>query len=166
MNKRIAKILCASLFLFQMSLRAEPLKDLLPATLTNAAGEEVSLDTLQGKIIGIYFSAEWCPPCRAFTPSLVKFRDENKDNFEVVFVSSDRSAEDMSKYMGNYKMNFAAVPFTAPQRAALGRHFGVRGIPALIILDDQGNVISRDGRGDLSRDPAKALAAWQAKAGG
>ena len=27
------------------------------------------------KLIGLYFSAHWCPPCRAFTPELVKFRD-------------------------------------------------------------------------------------------
>jgi len=166
MQNRTLKIFSACLVLFQISLRAETLADLLPAVLTNAAGEEVPLESLQGKIVGLYFSAEWCPPCRAFTPSLVKFRDDNKEKFEVVFVSSDRSAADMAKYMGNYKMNFSAVPFDAPQRAALGSHFGVRGIPSLIILDDKGNLISRDGRGDLSRDAAKALADWQAKAGG
>ncbi len=46
--------------------------------------------SLKGKMVGIYFSAHWCPPCRAFTPNLVKFRDKNKDEFEIVFVSSDK----------------------------------------------------------------------------
>lgn len=49
---------------------------------------------LNGKVVGIYFSAHWCPPCRQFTPLLVqtynKLRAEGKE-FEVVFVSSDKS---------------------------------------------------------------------------
>lgn len=147
-------------------LQAEGLAELLPAKLTNAAGEEVTLESLQGKIVALYFSAEWCPPCRAFTPGLVRFRNQHADEFEVVFVSSDRSAADMAKYMTNYNMPFVAVPFDAPQRAALGRRFGVRGIPALIVLDSNGNLITRDGRADVAGNPQGALAAWQARIDG
>ena len=35
---------------------------LFPEELQNAAGESVSRDSLKGKIVGVYFSAEWCPP--------------------------------------------------------------------------------------------------------
>lgn len=162
--KNAVKCLLSALLLAASPAFAEGLANLLPAKLVNAAGEEVLLSSLEGKVIGLYFSAQWCPPCRAFTPGLVDFQAKNADAFQVVFVSSDRSAADMSKYMTDYKMGFVAVPFNAPQRANLGRHFGVRGIPTLIILDDQGNVISRDGRAEFSRDATAALAAWQAKA--
>ncbi len=38
------------------------------ATLQNGK-ESVSTATLASKkVIGIYFSAHWCPPCRGFTP--------------------------------------------------------------------------------------------------
>ena len=29
-------------------------------------------ELLKDKVVGIYFSAHWCPPCRSFTPELVK----------------------------------------------------------------------------------------------
>ena len=49
-------------------------------------------------VLAFYFSAHWCPPCRQFTPMLADFYGE-VDNVEIVFVSSDRSPEDMLSYM-------------------------------------------------------------------
>ena len=56
--------------------------------------------TIEGKnVIGLYFSAHWCPPCRGFTPQLAKAYSEyvakvgNSAAIEVVFVSSDLSAK-------------------------------------------------------------------------
>lgn len=44
-------------------------------TLRKADGSTHQADTaLEGKgIVLIYFSAHWCPPCRAFTPVLKDF---------------------------------------------------------------------------------------------
>ena len=53
-------------------------KVLLPNELLDAGGQEVSIDELKGKYVGLYFSASWCGPCRTFTPKLKKFRDQNE----------------------------------------------------------------------------------------
>lgn len=166
MKKFISPLFLALGLMLSQAAVAEGLGALLPEKLVDAEGNQVELASLEGKLVALYFSAQWCPPCRAFTPGLVEFRNKHAEEFQVVFISSDRTEADMKKYMADYKMNFLAVPHDSPARATLGRHFGVRGIPTLIILDDQGNVISRDGRGDLTRDRDGALATWQAKVGG
>ena len=144
------------------------LEELLGTELVDAKGDKVETSSLEGKVIGLYFSASWCGPCRAFTPQLVEFRDRNDDKFEVVFVSSDRSGEDQQAYMKDYDMEWPAIPFDSPLRQELGAKYGIRGIPSLIIIDDQGNLITKDGRSEMSgsdSDARKALREWRRAAG-
>lgn len=139
--------------------------ELFPDKLYNAKGEEISRDKLKGKVVGIYFSAHWCPPCRTFTPSLVKFRDEHKDDFEIVFVSSDKNEAAQRSYMKETKMKFLAVKFGSEDIKNLKARYKVRGIPSLIIVGPDGKTITTDGRGDVSKKSATALDSWKKKAG-
>lgn len=141
------------------------LSELLGETLVDASGKEVPVDSLKGKLIGVYFSAMWCPPCRAFTPELVKFRDHKDDEFEVVFVSSDKSQEDKQKYMTDYRMKWLTIPMDSPKVSGLRRRFSVTGIPRLVVIDDKGNVISEQARNEVSENPNKALREWKKAAG-
>lgn len=115
-------------------------------------GTEVKVDTLASKstdaVIGIYFSAHWCPPCRGFTPKLAEcyqeLRDAGKD-FEVVFVSSDKDEDAFKEYMAT--MPWVAVPFAETKLIkALNSVFDVQGIPTLILLKPDGTLITSDGR--------------------
>jgi nucleoredoxin len=160
--KRTTILIAALLGAFSLPAFAS-LEKLLPPNLEDASGNAVSRESLDGKIIGLYFSAEWCPPCRAFTPELVKFRNENKEQFEVVFISSDRNVAAQRSYMKDYKMDFAAVPFRSEWTEKLRAKYAIRGIPTLIVIDSKGNLLSAQGRGDLSQRGAKALSHWQAQ---
>jgi nucleoredoxin len=141
------------------------LEELVGPELINAAGEKVPASSLAGKVVGLYFSAEWCPPCKAFTPELVKLRDSASDKFEVVFVSSDRSPEAQQKYMKDYKMNWLAVPHDSPLREQLQQKYDIQGIPSLVIVDDQGNLITKEGRSEMGDSGAEALVKWTSAAG-
>ena len=68
----------------------------------------------QGRVVGIYFSAHWCPPCRNFTPKLAEFYKKIKDtangnSFEIIFVSSDKSEDEFKEYLS--EMPWLAMPF-------------------------------------------------------
>lgn len=144
------------------------LEELIGTELVDAKGNKVETSSLAGKVIGLYFSASWCGPCKMFTPELVKLRDRNDDKFEVVFVSSDRSAEDQQEYMKDYDMEWPAIPYESPLREQLGGKYEIRGIPSLVIIDDQGNLITKDGRSEMSgsdSDARKALREWRRAAG-
>jgi thiol-disulfide isomerase/thioredoxin len=144
----------------------EKIKELFGSKLKNAKNKGVPVSDLSGKIIGVYFSAHWCPPCRAFTPKLVEFYNELKKadkNFQIVFVSSDQSKKDMYGYMKEMKMPWLALPFGDKHKASLGKTFNVKGIPTLIILAPDGSVISMTGRSDVYNG-VKAFDEWEKKA--
>jgi hypothetical protein len=56
-----------------------------------------------------------CSPCKGFTPGLVEFYKKSRDekNFEVIFVSMDKSEEDFKKYYA--EMPWLALSFEAKQ---------------------------------------------------
>jgi len=161
------KSLFSLLFLIPLTAFAS-LEELVGPELVNAEGDIVETSSLAGKVIGLYFSASWCGPCRAFTPSLVKLRDRKDDEFEVIFVSSDRSADDQAEYMKDYDMDWPAIPFDSPLRGELAAKYGIQGIPSLVIVDDQGNLISKNGRDEMDGSDSnarKALREWRRAAG-
>jgi thiol-disulfide isomerase/thioredoxin len=57
---------------------------------------------MKGKeLIGLYFSASWCPPCKTFSPILASFYNvaAKAGNLEVVYISSDRTVADFEGYV-------------------------------------------------------------------
>jgi len=162
----ISSLVCGLLTLGCMAETETPasLGDLLGESFVNAQGETVPVSALADKtVIGLYFSAEWCPPCRAFTPKLVEAANQLKAEgkpFEVIFVSRDRDTEAMLGYMKAYKMPWLAVPFGPEKIKELVSRYQVRGIPSLVIIDGKGNTITTNGRGPIATEGAKAFEAW------
>ena len=136
-------------------------KEMFSEGLQDANGQAVELSALKGKLVAIYFSAHWCPPCREFTPKLVEFRDKNAADLEVVFVSSDRSQEEKDKYIAGEKMKWLTVPFRGESSKALTKRFEVRGIPTLVVLSPGGKLVSATARADVTNSADKCIAEWK-----
>eukprot|EP00300_Choanocystis_sp_HF-7_P035375 c49051_g1_i1.p1 GENE.c49051_g1_i1~~c49051_g1_i1.p1 ORF type:complete len:286 (+),score=54.42 c49051_g1_i1:42-860(+) len=129
---------------------------------------KATADLPPGTLIGLYFSAHWCPPCKQFTPVLARTY-ENLQRMgkavEFIFVSSDRSQKDFDGYYGS--MPWAAIPFAESEtRQALGERFGVRGIPTFIICTPSGEIVCAEGRSAVAGDPLGANFPWGVVPGG
>ncbi len=114
--------------------------------LVNAEGKPVAASTLKGKVVAVYFSAEWCGPCQTFSPQLVKFAEKNAAKMAVVFVSLDRSNESMLAYMKKAGMTWAATPFKSASGRGLMEKNNISGIPTLLVLGKDGKVLTSNGR--------------------
>ena len=137
------------------------LQELLGNSLVDAQGKPVNPSTLKGKTIGLYFSAHWCGPCKAFTPKLVEFRNKIAKDFEVVFISSDRDEAALFNYMKESGMTWPALPFNSDKKEELSKLFQVRGIPSLVVLNDKGVLVSTTARNDVATlSPEEALKKW------
>jgi len=123
-------------------------------TIKNKQGETVDVSTIpEDAVIGLYFSAHWCPPCRGFTPQLATFYKKAKENgkhFEVIFLSSDQNEAQFNEYYG--EMPWLTIDFGSPKKEELSKKYEVRGIPTLILLDKNGKIIDKEGRGKVSGD--------------
>ena len=111
------------------------------------------------KFLAIYFSAAWCPPCRGFTPELVSWYKRKKsarDQFDIIFVSRDKSEGEMLDYMKDYKMDWPALRFDKAKGSPLGKYLG-RGIPCLVVIDGDGKVLSHSYDGENYRGPTQVM---------
>ncbi|CAH1414972.1 unnamed protein product [Lactuca virosa] len=119
---------------------------------------KVRVSDLVGKHVLLYFSAHWCPPCRAFTPKLVETYHEIKkkhNNFEVIFISSDRDQDSFDEYYGS--MPWLALPFGDKRKQSLSRLFKVNGIPLLAALGPTGKTVTTEARGLIMAHGAEAF---------
>jgi len=136
---------------------------LLGSKLQSSSGEVATGDVLKGKTVGLYFSAHWCPPCRGFTPKLAEIykglRAAGKE-LEIVFVSSDRDESAFSEYFA--EQPWLALPYAnRDAKNKLSKQFKVNGIPSLVILDEDGQTITKDGRSVVMEDPEGTNFPWK-----
>ena len=142
--------------------------DLLNETHAELAAPLTNEALSNAKVVGLYFSADWCGPCRQFTPELVKFRERiskkkgyKNGEFQIVFISRCRDPEAYMQYYAEMT-NFLALPY---DDGGIGEHlmskYRLQGIPAFVLLDDSGMIINKDGRTKVIEDKTGVGFPWR-----
>merc|ERR1712232_405627 len=104
-------------------------------------------------VVGIYFSAHWCPPCRGFTPKAAENYKALKaagKNIEIIFASSDKDETQFNEYHG--EMPWLALPYSErDKKDSLAKRYKCSGIPHLVFVDPKTwETITLAGRGEFS----------------
>ncbi|MCF6312287.1 MAG: redoxin family protein [Verrucomicrobiales bacterium] len=134
----------------------------LKGKLVGLNGKRVSRRELSGdpEFYVFYFSAHWCPPCRSFTPKLVNFYNNNDaagKKFEIIFVSSDNSEDQMEDYIKEDKMPWPAIKYRYAKKIKDINKYAGSGIPCLVMVDREGKIISNSYEGSNYVGPSKVM---------
>ena len=105
----------------------------------------VSLNTSLGKLTVLDFWASWCGPCRVDSPNLVKVYNTYKDQgLAIVGISLDQQKESWKKAIDNDQLDWTHVSYLKRWDDPIAAIYGVRSIPQLFLLDENGVVIAKE----------------------
>ena len=132
----------------RMNLIGNPIE--LTGTLVD--GSEFDWSKYRGKVVLIDFWATWCGPCLQELPNVLANYEKYHDRgFEVVGISLDEDRRTLEDFLKEREIPWATIysdnPETAGWENPLATHYGVMGIPAVWLVNQEGNVVSLMARG-------------------
>jgi len=102
-------------------------------------GEELSAESLRGKVVLVNFWATWCTPCRVEMPALQRMHERHApDGFVVVGLAVDRaSTQAVRDFVRERGVTYPIAHVGSDAEALFG---GVRGYPMSFLLDRTGKI--------------------------
>lgn len=132
----------------RLSLPGNPME--ITGTLLN--GSPFDQKTLAGKVVLVDFWATWCGPCVAEIPNVLEqYQKYHTKGFEVVGVSLDQDRKAVEEFVADRKIPWPMLFETSEGSGwqhPLATYYGISGIPTVILIGRDGNVISLNARGE------------------
>jgi len=91
----------------------------------------------KGKVTLVMFWATWCPACKTELPVLEQLRAKySPEQLDVMAISVDDTEQTMAEYLKSQPVSVDVYL----AKAEVGSEFGIKTIPALYVLDREGQV--------------------------
>jgi thiol-disulfide isomerase/thioredoxin len=145
-------------------------------TLERTDGQEVSFESLRGRVVVVNFWASWCKPCRKELPVLQQWHDELRDReVEFLAISVDHDAGKMERFV---RREGLTLPVVHDGPHGLAKRLDLPYLPCTYVLDQNGKVAlvsegsDREGLREihdriqeLTREPRRAQASMGSNSG-
>ena len=108
-------------------------------SLTDFAGQPVSLDGLRGKVTVLNFWASWCyPACYEEAPALAKAWEEYRERGVVVLGIDIQDTEEAARgFIARFGLTFPNAPDPSGR---VSIDYGVYGVPETFFIDRRGRI--------------------------
>lgn len=109
-----------------------------PFEVTTMDGRQISLDSLQGKVVLIDFWATWCPSCREALPHIKEIAKKfDGQPLVVLSISTDKDEQAWKAFVAKNEMTWLQCR-DAESRQSVANAFGVHAIPQTFTIDADG----------------------------
>lgn len=117
---------------------------------TSLGGESISLSDYKGKVVLLDFWATWCGPCVHELPNVIDaYKAYHDKGFEIVAISLDEAREDLEAFLTEHpEMTWVQLFDGKGWESDIAMQYQVEAIPFTLLLDQEGNVVRQDLRGE------------------
>ena len=111
-------------------------------TLTDMAGNEVSLSQFKGQVVVVNFWATWCPPCREEMPSMERLYREYQDK-GLVMLAVNVEADGRDRVVKFLEKSPHSFPILMDDKNVATKLFGVFRYPESFLIDRNGLIVEK-----------------------
>lgn len=108
------------------------------------AGGVIDLAKYRGRVVLIQYWATWCEPCKHDMPALKELVSKYGRSLSVIGVSLDRSRKDLVDYLANNRLPWQQIFEEGGLDSEPANQLGILTLPTMILVDQQGKVVSRN----------------------